>query len=147
MPLGSGKFGSHGGRKKCVPPPPPSGCIGRGGRVTPRPLLPGGPSYAQPLPLRRQVPASMAFLTNSNRPQPLWQPPPPACLTASVAGSEIPPLLMHPCPPFPHPCLMKGCSALRILLICFMCMAPSASMHVSVYPRSLGNLQQATDWP
>ena len=32
----------------------------------------------------------MAFVTNSNRPQPLWQPPQTACLTASV-----PPLRPH----------------------------------------------------
>ena len=42
------------------------------------------------------MPASMAFATDSNRPQPLWQPPPTACLTASGAASEVPPLLMHP---------------------------------------------------
>ena len=29
---------------------------------------------------------------------------------------------------------MNGCSALRLLLICIMCMAPSAFMHVSVIP-------------
>ena len=39
----------------------------------------------------------MAFLTNSNRPQPLWQPLPTAGLTASGAASEVPCLLMHPC--------------------------------------------------
>ena len=38
----------------------------------------------------------MAFATDSNRPQPLWQPPPTACLTASGAASEVPSLLMHP---------------------------------------------------
>ena len=43
--------------------------------------------------------------------------------------------------------LMNGCSALRILLICIMCLAPSASMYVSVYPRSLGDLWEATDRP
>ena len=31
----------------------------------------------------------MAFVTDSNRPQPLWQPPPTACLTAPVAASEV----------------------------------------------------------
>ena len=36
----------------------------------------------------------MAFATNSNRPQPLWQPPPTACLTASGAASEAPSLLI-----------------------------------------------------
>ena len=40
----------------------------------------------------------MAFVTDSNRPQPLWQPPPTACLTASGGTSEVPSLLMHPCP-------------------------------------------------
>ena len=40
------------------------GCIG-----TPSPpLLPGRPAYAQPLSPKRQVPASMAFETDSNRP-------------------------------------------------------------------------------
>ena len=70
------------------------GCIGRGGGSPPPP--PGRPAYAQPLSPGRQVPASMAFVTDSNRSQPLWQPPPTACLTASGAASEVPPLLMHP---------------------------------------------------
>ena len=48
------------------------------------------------LPPQRQVRASMAFASASNRPQPLWQPPPTACLTASGAASEVPSLLMHP---------------------------------------------------
>ena len=34
------------------------------------------------------MPASTAFVTDSNRPQPLWQPPPTACLTASGAACE-----------------------------------------------------------
>ena len=38
----------------------------------------------------------MAFVTDSNRPQPLWQPPPTACLTASGAASEVASLLLHP---------------------------------------------------
>ena len=38
----------------------------------------------------------MAFVTDSNRPQPLWQPPPTACLTAPRTASEVPSLLMHP---------------------------------------------------
>ena len=38
----------------------------------------------------------MAFVTDSNRPQPLWQPPPTACLTAAGAASEGPSLLTHP---------------------------------------------------
>ena len=40
----------------------------------------------------RQVPASTAFVTDSNRPQPLWQPPP----TAYIAASEVPSRPMHP---------------------------------------------------
>ena len=43
----------------------------------------------------------MAFVTYSNRPQPLWRPPPTACLSTSGAASEAPSLLMHPCPPPP----------------------------------------------
>ena len=38
----------------------------------------------------------MAFVTDGNRPQALWQPPPNACLTASGTAVEIPSLLMHP---------------------------------------------------
>ena len=60
-----------------APPPPPA----------------GHPACAQ------QVPASMVFVTDSNRPQPLRQPPPIACLTASGAASEVPSLLMHPWAP------------------------------------------------
>ena len=37
---------------------------------TPPPPPPGRPAYAQPLSPWRQVPASMAFVTDSNRPQP-----------------------------------------------------------------------------
>ena len=44
----------------------------------------------------------MALVTDSDRPQPHWQPPPTACLTASRATSEGPSLLMHPWPPHPH---------------------------------------------
>ena len=40
----------------------------------------------------------MGFVTDSNRPQPLWQPPPTTCLTASGATSDVPSLLIHPCP-------------------------------------------------
>ena len=57
---------------------------------------PGRPACAQPLCPCRQVPASMAFVTDSNRPQPLWQPPPTACLTASGTAFEVLSLLMHP---------------------------------------------------
>ena len=52
---------------------------------------------AQPLSPHRQAPASRAFVTDSNRPQPLWHPPPTACLTASGAASEVPSLRMQPC--------------------------------------------------
>ena len=38
----------------------------------------------------------MALATDSNRPQPLWRPPPTACLTTPGAASEVPSLLMHP---------------------------------------------------
>ena len=65
-----------------------------GGGVPPPPS--GRPAYAQPLSPWRRVPASMAFVTDSNRPQPLWQPPPTACLTTAGAASEVPSLLMHP---------------------------------------------------
>ena len=65
-------------------PPPPNRNALEGGSPPPQ----GRPAYAQPLFPQRQVPASMAFVTDSNRPQPLWQPPPTACLTASGATSE-----------------------------------------------------------
>ena len=68
----------------------------KGGEVTPPPKPPGRPAYARPLSPWRQVPASMAFVTDSNRPQPLWQSPPTACLTASGTTSEVPSLPMHP---------------------------------------------------
>ena len=71
----------------------------KGGGYPPPP-----PPSTQPTPshcLRRQVPASMAFVTDSNRPQPLQQPPPTACPTGSVAASEVPSLLTLPRPPPP----------------------------------------------
>ena len=71
------------------------GCIAKGGGY-PLPPPPNRPSCAQPLSPWRLVPASTAFVTDSNRPRPLWQPPPTACLTASGAASEIPSLLLHP---------------------------------------------------
>ena len=40
--------------------------------------------------------ASTACLTDRNRPQRRWQPPPSACLTASGTFVEAPALLMHP---------------------------------------------------
>ena len=45
------------------------------------------------------TPAS-TFVTDSNRPQPLRQPPPTACLTASRTAFEVPSLPVHLCP---HP--------------------------------------------
>ena len=38
----------------------------------------------------------MAFVPNSNHPQPLWRTPPTAYPTASGAASEVPSLLLHP---------------------------------------------------
>ena len=69
----------HGRRFKGVPP---------AGRL----------AYAQPLSPWWQVSGSMAFVTDSNRPQPLWQPPSIACLTASGAASDVPSFVVHPCP-------------------------------------------------
>ena len=78
-------------------PHPPPGMHWKGG-YPPPPPPPGRPACAQPLSPQRHVPASVAFVSDSNRPQPLWQPPPTACLSASGAASEAPSLLMHPCP-------------------------------------------------
>ena len=44
----------------------------------------------------------MAFVTDSNRPQPLWHPPPAACLTAAGAAAAVPSLLLRPPPPPPR---------------------------------------------
>ena len=66
----------------------------KGGRYPP-PLFQG----AEPLSPWRQVPASIAFVTENNGPQPLWQPSPTAHLTASGAASEVRSLLMC-CPSF-----------------------------------------------
>ena len=71
---------------------PSRDALGGGGGNAPPPPPPGRPAYAQPLSPRRQVPASTAFVTDSNRPQPLWQPPPTACLTASLLGPPLRPL-------------------------------------------------------
>ena len=76
------------------PPPPPLGMHWKGGRHHP---LQG----AQPAP-SNCLPAASASLNGiCNRPQPLWPPPPFACLTASGTTCKAPSLLMHPCPPFP----------------------------------------------
>ena len=86
------------GCQSAPPPPPP----------------PGRPAYAQPLSPCRQVPASTAFVTDSNRPR-CWQPPPTACLTASGATSEAPFLPTHCCPggnthtPHTHSCMVSLC--------------------------------------
>ena len=50
----------------------------------------------------------MAFVTDSNGPQPLWQPPPTACLTTPGAASEAPSPLMHPPPPW---CFCCSCAS------------------------------------
>ena len=50
----------------------------------------------RPCRVYQQVPLSMALVTDSDRPQPLRQPPPTARLTASGASSAVPSLLMHP---------------------------------------------------
>ena len=70
-------------------------------QVSPPPPWQGTEPTAQPLFLWPQVAASTAFLTDSNRPQPHWQPPPTACLTGSGAASAASSLLMHPPPPPP----------------------------------------------
>ena len=51
--------------------PDPRDAFGAG--TAPPPPLPECPAYAQPLSPCRQVPASTAFVTDSNRPQPLWR--------------------------------------------------------------------------
>ena len=56
----------------------------------------GAPPIPSYVSLTPNAKASVAFGTDSNHPQPLWQPPPTACLTASRATSEVPSLLMHP---------------------------------------------------
>ena len=47
--------------------------------------------------------ACTEFLTDDNHPQPLWQPPPTACLPAPGAASEVLSLLMHSPPPLCNP--------------------------------------------
>ena len=87
--------------------PPPQGCIGRGAGIPPPSRA---PSLCPTTVPQRQVPALLAFVTDSNRPQPLWQPPSIACPIASGATPEVPSLLMHPCPQPPlsrsHPCAL-----------------------------------------
>ena len=61
-----------------------------------------------------QVPASMAFVTDSNRPQPLWQPPP-----TSEVTSEAPSLLIHP--------WTGDRPSLCSLCVCWSCIACTAA--------------------
>ena len=68
-----------------------SGCSEEKWGAGRRAPLPGRPAYAPPLSPRRQLPASVAF--DSNRPQPLRQPPPTAYPTASGATPEAPSFL------------------------------------------------------
>ena len=93
------------------------GCIGRGGGYPPP--LPGRPAYIQPLSPWQQVPGSMAFVTDSNRPELLWQPPPTAWLTAAGNASEVPCLLMHPWGGLidldDNPCVLLCSAVLRAL--------------------------------
>ena len=79
------------------------GCIGSGGGggFPPPPsrapsLCPATVALAPTSMAIQQAPASMALVTDSNRPQPLCQPPPTACPTASGAASEAPFVLVHP---------------------------------------------------
>ena len=58
----------------------------------------------------------MAFVTDSNRPQRLWQPPATACLTASGAVSEVPYILMHDA---------TGCNVVASLPFCIPSMTQS----------------------
>ena len=108
VPVQTNCNGSANRKPRLQPPPPPSVPLppppqGMGmhwqGR-TPSPP-PGRPAQAQPLSPSRQVPASTAFVTDSNRSQPLWRPPATACPTDAGAASEAPSLLPHPCPPNP----------------------------------------------
>ena len=59
------------------------------------------------------VPAPTAFVTDSNRPQSLRQPPPTACLTAPGAAFEAPSLRMHPWAPPPSACHERWCPTLN----------------------------------
>ena len=98
-PMGAARCTQQHTRVSCQPPPPRNAL--EGGEVPPPP--PGRLAYAQPLPPSRQVPASMAFVTDSNRPQPLRKPPPTACPTASRAPLRSLPFSCIPAhPPHPH---------------------------------------------
>ena len=70
--------------------PPARDALERG-EVPPAPLQGTQPTPSHGLPDGKR-PLQRHFVTDSNRPQPLWQPPP-------GAASEVPSLLMHPCPP------------------------------------------------
>ena len=71
---------------------PKAGMHWRGGGTPPPPSR--APSLC---PATVPLTAS-AGLTDSNRPQPLWQPPPTAWPTAAGAASEVPSLRMHSYP-------------------------------------------------
>ena len=77
------------------------GCIGRRGGTPLPPRFPEHSAYAQPLSLSRQAPASMASVTDRNRPPTALA---TSCLTTSGAASVAPSLSMHPCPPRPPCC-------------------------------------------
>ena len=72
----------------------PSGCKGTPPPPSRVPSL--CPATAPLTPGAGTIMASMAFVTDRNRHQPLWQHPPTACLPTSGAPSEVPSLLMHP---------------------------------------------------
>ena len=79
----------------CPPPHLTEGTRGEGGggsdalerRKVPPPLSRAPSLCPAAVPLTPS--ASMAFVTDSNRPQPLWQPPPTACPTASGVAFEV----------------------------------------------------------
>ena len=107
--LGGGWLGLGGGGSARSPPPPPldkhipaphppRDALERG-EVTPPPLQGAQPMPSHRLPGAQCQPQWHNYVTDSNRPQPLGQPPPTACLPASGAASEVPSILMHPCPP------------------------------------------------
>ena len=101
-PAAGSSWGTRPGTRRSVCLCSPVGLPGGGGRDAlegwryPPPPLHSAQPMLEPLSPCRQVPASMAFVTDSNRPQPLWQPPPTACLTTFGTASEVPSLLMHP---------------------------------------------------